>query len=125
MTAELALCTVVSVVVAVEILILLNFRKYGIRLASIIRKALRIIAADSISDHWKEKALLFYSKLMFTYSIRLFYILFLSLSPLLLIGSLSGDFGKNLLLFMLMPSGIFVSTLSAFVYVACRKIIAQ
>jgi hypothetical protein len=122
---EVILGTCFSVVIVLEILLRLNFIECSIRLILIIQKALKIIVADRISDCWKEKALLYYSKLMLTNSIKLFFLLFVSISPIILISFLGGDYEKKLLLFMLTPYGIFVSIFVSFMHLAVRKYIKQ
>jgi hypothetical protein len=90
------------------------------------RKAGGVISAKHVSDTWKEKVLLRYSREILTSSM-------IVLLSLLLIAAVVGladlllraAVGVSLVAALMSPLGLIVATAAAFLYVAVRKRIAR
>lgn len=96
------LLTTVLCVILVEIFVRLPLPVIVLQINVIGRKALRTLSAKSVSDHWKEKALLAYAVSLFVSTLKLAgYLVVLGAVAVLLIfifdnlGAMVGDFITN------------------------------
>ncbi len=106
---------------AVELFIRVPLLTTARKLIATITKSTRIIRSPKISDCWKEKAVLQYSKLTFINTIWLLvYFAFIALC--LIIITLLGDYlSSGFTEYMLSVNGILVTTLIAIGYVFLRR----
>ncbi len=112
---------VFSTILSCELVIRIPFIRsaHDLRLSS--QKAIKIIKSSSISDHWKEKILPYYAVDIAKLSLLTFVYLLFALSPFLLVGFLSGQFGLNVFELISTPASILAITVLAWVYFALRK----
>jgi hypothetical protein len=114
------LTTAISILL-VELLVRLPFRSLFSTVGTITRKALHTLGAKSVSDHWKEKALLAYAGTLFASSMKLFGLL-LIVGLIMTLSILVFDFiGYALGDFMLSWPGILFSSVVATTYFIMRK----
>jgi hypothetical protein len=115
-----------AAVVVVEMILLLPIVERARSMMRFSRKAGGVISAKHVSDTWKEKVLLRYSREILTSSM-------IVLLSLLLIAAVVGladlllraAVGVSLVAALMSPLGLIVATAAAFLYVAVRKRIAR
>lgn len=110
-----------AVVVAVEIAIRLPLLELWRELQCTVKSVSRVVASRKISDHWKEKVLLAYSRKLMVHSLRLLLFLLCILSPLLLALVVANAFGLQLAELMISTPGTLLTLILALVYVMVRK----
>lgn len=115
------LLTVVLCVLLVEVVIRLPFLRVLRELEGILRKAMRVVRARSVSDHWKEKAVPAYAGRMFTATLKLAVLLLavgtLALALIWLFDRLSASYDR----FIVGWAGILFSILVASTYAVLRR----
>lgn len=109
----LLVCCVLSVEVFIRSKII---RRVGDS-ASAAKKAVRVLSTDSISDHWKEKAIQSYAALIFRNSAKVLAILTLALLPFVL----AAWYSPILIDYVLSSVGSVVTLVMAAGYVAVRR----
>ncbi len=87
------------------------------------RRALRAVRSNSVSDHWKEKAMLAYAGMMFSCSLKLAgWLLFLGAGAVLLIITFD-QISRGFSSFIVSWQGIGLSIVFASLYLAVRKLL--
>lgn len=89
--------------------------------AQLAQRSLRVIQAERISDHWKERVLPVYSARMMLATLRLLLVLLVAFSPFFFAAFAASFTELPLLAEMTSLRGILISTLAAFIYVLVRK----
>lgn len=111
----------VGVVIFVELLVRLPLPAVSAALARTASKALAVLRADKISDHWKEKVLLKYALLIARHSLVLFLLLLLAAAPLLCLATLFGALGVPVFGYLYSLPGLLVCTVAGVVYATGRS----
>ena len=106
-------------VLSVELFIRSNFKLIVFSLITVLEKAIKIITAENISDHWKEKIIPLYAIFMFKYSIQSFSILVIIGIIFFLPSFLISDF----IYFSISIFGIIESIIFCVAYLKIRNII--
>ena len=116
------LVSAIMAIVVVEMILRLPIVFRARDMVRFTRKASRLVAAKHVSDTWKEKVLLRYSREILMNSLMvLFYLLLIAAVIGLADGVLRAALGIHLIPALVSPMGIIVATLTAFLYVALRK----
>lgn len=97
----------------------INLKKLINKNIDILRKIYKLITYKKVSDIWKEKILLGYSKFLFLSSLKISLILIIILSIIFLINSIDENFYSLILSF----SGFIKATIIFVAYFYLRKII--
>lgn len=113
--------TIVLSIILVELIIRLPFRSVLSTAETITRKALHTLGAKSVSDHWKEKALLAYAATLFASSMKLFGLILIVGLIVALSTWVSDFFGYELGHFLFSWTGILFSSVVATTYFIMRK----
>lgn len=85
----------------------------------IFKKILKLLQYKNVSDNWKEKALLNYSKFLFISSFKIIFIIGIIFSVAFIIYKIEKNFYFYILSFM----GLFETTILFIIYFYLRKII--
>ncbi|MCR9104244.1 MAG: hypothetical protein NXI15_03060 [Gammaproteobacteria bacterium] len=115
--ALLVLCTLL----AVEGFFRLPLGVQVAQLQLLLKKITHTLSSPKISDHWKEKVLPNYAGQLFLFSIKLFLIVMLAISPFLVLGIIADIAGLEFMRFLASWSAIGASTLLAIAYVFVRR----
>ncbi len=107
--------------VFVELFMRLKVLKRAAVPAQLAQRSLRIIQAERISDHWKERVLPVYSGRMMLATVRLLLVLLVAFSPFFIAAFAASFTELPLLEEMTSLRGILISTVAAFIYVFVRK----
>ena len=83
---------------------------------NLYRKILRVIKSNTISDHWKEKVLPKYARLIFRGSLMLLVTLLLVFSPFIIAIFVTNLLNFNIQGTLASPSGLIATTLFALLY---------
>lgn len=109
----------------VEIFVRLPLKSSLSAINDVASKSFYLVRSESISDHWKEKAMAAYARSMFLATLKLGFLLLVVLIAGSLLLLLAGFFGLNLWGFLLSWLGILFSVVVAFLYLSLRKLIAK
>ena len=110
-----------GVVIFVELFIRLPLLAVCTVLLRIASKAVAVLRAEKISDHWKEKVLLKYALLIARHSLVLFLLILLCVAPLLCLATVFGAFGVPVYGYLYSLPGLLVCTVAGVGYAACRS----
>ena len=113
--------SVVLCVFLLELALRLPFAGIVARASQSGSKALRVVRAKAVSDHWKEKALISYAQTTFRCSIQLAVLLAIVLAAAILLAIALEQFHVGFQSFLLGWRGICFSILVASLYVAMRR----
>lgn len=119
------LLATLGLVLCVELLLRMPLATNLKKSASVAVKAGKVLRSKSISDHWKEKVLLIYSREIFRAALTSFAFLLLALTPLTVIAWSADMAGLSLFNLLFSPLGIAGCTLIITVYLLSRKIIGR
>lgn len=111
----------IATIAAVELVLRLDVGGTIRRLLAVVRKVLRLMKSDTISDHWKERALLAYSGQMFSASLRLLAMLLLAVSPFVVLAAVGTWMDMPLLALLVSGTGILVTIAIACAYLPLRR----
>lgn len=111
----------VATIAAVELVLRLDIADTIRRLLAVVRKVLRIMQSDAISDHWKERAMLAYSGRMFSASLLLLAMLLLVVSPFAILAAVGIWIDMPLLALFMSGTGVLVSIVIACAYLPLRR----
>lgn len=109
---------VVACVLSIELLLRLKFMSYVNSIGRNSNKALHVIMASNISDHWKEKMVPTYAFILLKNSLSILGIFFL----IILVFSAFLVLSSKFLIVFLSFTGITISILISFVYLKLRII---
>lgn len=107
---------VLSSGVSVGTVMSLNLFEHAKAMNGVPEKVLRVVRAQGISDHWKEKVLLGYARKLLRESATVLVLLFVAISPFFLSSIISGLVDSEFLDLVESLPGIFVSTVSAILF---------
>ena len=115
--------TTVLCIILVEFAIRLPFPRIISEISIVSRKAIHILGAKSISDHWKEKVMLVYARCLFTSTIKLagFLIAVIGLASMLIF--VSDYFGAKVGGFIISWGGVLFTIVVATIYFSIRKFV--
>jgi hypothetical protein len=105
----------------VELVLRLNVAGRVHRLLVVVRKVLRVVGSDVISDHWKERAMLAYAGQMFVASLILLVSFIAILSPLAVMAAVGIWIDVPFLALLTDSAGILVSVAIACAYLPLRR----
>lgn len=109
---------VLVAILFVEVIVRTRFLGTASALLTTSNKAVRVMGSKRISDHWKEKAILAYSRHMMGCSLRLALVLAAVGASIYAIGFASQRFADiDLLSYLATWQGIVLATVAAFIYV--------
>lgn len=111
----------VATIAAVELVLRLDIADTIRRLLAVVRKVLRIMQSDAISDHWKERAMLAYSGQMFSASLMLLAMLLLAVSPFAILAAVGIWIDMPLLALLMSGTGVLVCAAIACAYLPLRR----
>lgn len=116
--------TAVLCVILVELLVRMPLPAIISEILLVSRKALHTLGARSISDHWKEKALLAYAGSLFISTMKLAGLLIAVAAAAILLIFTFDHSGFAMSDFLLSGAGMLFSLAAATVYIAIRKFLA-
>ena len=118
---------VIGTIIVVEVVyrLRLKFRQCWIDIVATATQSVKTLRSKTISDSSKEKILRQYAGKLFIQSLTLFGLILLTVSPLGVIVTLNSLNGGSLLQFLLTVGGIFLSIVSATIYVVARKLVTN
>jgi hypothetical protein len=113
--------TTVLCIVLIEFVVRIPLSAVALEIISVSRKALHIMGAKSVSDHWKEKVMLAYAGSLFKSTMKLagFLVTFGAIALLLIF--VFDFFGSSIGEFIVTWIGILFSVVVATVYITIRK----
>lgn len=111
----------IATIAAVELVLRLDMAGTLRRLLKVLRKVLRMMQSDAISDHWKERAMLAYSGQMFSASLRLLAMLLLAVSPFAILAAVGTWMDMPLPALLMSGTGVLVSLAIACAYLPLRR----
>ena len=111
----------IATIAAVELVLRFDIAGTVRRLLTVLRKVLRMMKSDAISDHWKERAMLAYSGQMLSASLTLLAILLLALSPFAILAAVGTWMDMPLLALLMSGAGVLVSVAIACAYLPLRR----
>lgn len=111
----------VATMAVVELVLRLNVAGRVHRLLVVVRKVLRVVGSDVISDHWKERAMLAYAGQMFVASLILLVSFIAILSPLAVMAAVGIWIDVPFLALLTDSAGILVSVAIACAYLPLRR----
>lgn len=111
----------ITTALIVELFFYLPVRRHVQQLINSSRKAVRIVSSNSISDHWKEKALLHYARQIFLFSIYLLLLLPIIFLPVLFADYIASILDRDFIAFLMTAPGVISSVVVAFIYIYIRK----
>lgn len=83
---------------------------------TVYQKTIRVIRSRKISDHWKEKVLPTYARLIFRRSLTLMFTLLFVFSPFIAAISLTAPFNLHIQTTLSSPAGLIGTTFFAVIY---------
>lgn len=113
--------TVILCIVLVELLLRLPVAAIVANIGLVSRKAVGTLAAKRVSDHWKEKALLVYSRSLFVSSVKLGAVLLAAGAAIAAFIYVSDLLGAELFPFLVGWQGLLFSLAVATIYLTVRK----
>jgi len=118
---------VIGTIIVVEVFyrLRLKYRQCRIKIVTTATESVKTIRSITIPDSSKEKLLQRYAVQLFVQSLFLFGLLLLTVSPLGIIVIVNSFNGGNLLQFLLTVGGIFLSIVSATIYVVAKKLVTN
>jgi hypothetical protein len=111
----------IATIAAVELVVRLGIGSTIRRLLAVVRKVLRIMKSDTISDHWKERAMLAYAGQMFSASLMLLAMLLLAVAPFAILAALGAWIGMPFFALLLSGTGVLVCIAIACAYLPLRR----
>lgn len=111
----------IATIAAVELVLRLDVAGTIRRLLTVVRKVLRIMKSDTISDHWKERAMLAYSGQMFSASLMLLAMLLLALAPFAVLAAVGTWMDIPFLALLTSAAGVLVCVAIACAYLPLRR----
>ena len=111
----------IATIAAVELVLRLDIAGRIRRLLTVVRKVLRVAKSNTISDHWKERAMLAYAGQMLVASLTLLTMFFLVLSPLAIAVAVGAWMSVPLLALLMGMPGVLACILIACVYLPLRR----
>lgn len=111
----------VATIAVVELVLRLKVADRIHRLLVVVRKVLRVAKSDTISDHWKERAMLAYAGQMFAASLTLLVLFILILSPVAIMAAVGLWIDVPFLATVMDVAGILVSIAIACAYLPLRR----
>lgn len=111
----------IATIAAVELVLRLDVAGTIRRLLAVVRKVLRIMKSDTISDHWKERAMLAYSGQMFSASLMLLAMLLLALAPFAVLAAVGTWMDIPFLALLTSAAGVLVCVAIACAYLPLRR----
>jgi hypothetical protein len=111
----------IATIAAVELVVRLGIGGTIRRLLAVVRKVLRIMKSDTISDHWKERAMLAYAGQMFSASLMLLAMLLLAVAPFAILAALGAWIGMPFFALLLSGTGVLFSIAIACAYLPLRR----
>jgi hypothetical protein len=112
---------VAGTLAAAELFLRLPLARTARGLLRVAGKVRRTLRSPQISDHWKEKVLLFYARQMFWASLGVFSLMLTALLPLALLAALGTGIGVDLAGRLMEPLGLLVSLAVACGYLLLRR----
>ena len=110
-----------ATIAAVELVLRLNVAGAAHRLLVVVKKVLRTLKSDRISDHWKERAMLAYAGRMFVSSLTLLALFVAALSPVAILAVAAAWLGVPLYALLMDATGIVASLVIACLYLPLRR----
>ena len=107
---------IVACILSIELFLSLKFMSYVSSINRSANKALRVIFASKISDHWKEKVLPTYAFILLKNSLLILGILFL----IILVFSAFTFLSSHFLALILSATGIMESVVASLIYFKLR-----
>jgi hypothetical protein len=107
--------------ILIELLVKISPNKVLSEVSVVARKSLHTLRSKSISDHWKEKAVLMYARSMFISTIKLAGIFFSIGIVAVLLVILFDEIHGGLIEIMLSWTGIVYTVVVTTVYILIRK----
>jgi len=108
-------------IILVEFAIRLPFPKIISEISEVARKAVHILVAKSVSDHWKEKVMLAYARCLLMSTVKLAGILIAVISLAFLLIFVFDYLGGEVGAFIISWGGILFTMLVATIYFSIRK----
>ena len=118
---------VIGTIIVVEVVyrLRLKYRQCWIEIGATVIESVKTLRSKTIPDSSKEKLLRRYTVKLFIQSLMLFGLIFLTVSPLGVIVTVNSLNGGSLLQFLLTVGGIFLSIVSATIYVVAKKLVTN
>ena len=113
---------IVLCIILIEILVRIPIKAVLSEISVVMRKAIHILGAKSVSDHWKEKAMLAYAGALFTSTMKLAGILVTIGVLVFLLIFIFDYFGASIGELIVSWAGILFSIVVAMIYFKVRKI---
>lgn len=111
----------IATIAAVELVLRVDIAGTIRRLLTVVRKVLRVMKSDAISDHWKERAMLAYSGRMFSASLLLLAMLLLAVSPFAILAAVGIWIDIPFAALLMSGTGVLVSIAIACAYLPLRR----
>ena len=111
----------VATIAAIELVLLLDIAGRIQRLLTVVRKVLRVAKSNTISDHWKERAMLAYAGQMFAASLTLLALFLLVLSPLAIAAAVGIWVNIPFLALLMDVAGVLACIVIACIYLPLRR----
>tara|TARA_B100001758_G_C17919873_1_gene357917 strand:+ start:112 stop:477 length:366 start_codon:yes stop_codon:yes gene_type:complete len=108
-------------IITIEIFIFSKFLKLVRKILNNLKKLKKVILSKKISDRWKEKTVLSYSKNLFINSFKILIFLSLIISIFLILSFFFKDFKSWLFSFL----GIIETTVIIIIYIKFRKFVNE
>ena len=108
-------------IITIEIFVFSKFLKLVRKILNNLKKLKKVILSKKISDRWKEKTVLSYSKNLFINSFKILIFLSLIISIFLILSFFFKDFKPWLFSFL----GIIETTVIIIIYVKFRKFVNE
>jgi len=116
--------TAVLCIILVEVMVRAPLQSVISEISTVARKALHVLGAKSVSDHWKEKVILAYAGSLFMSTIKLAGLLVAIGAIAILLLSIFEYSGVRISDFITSWTGILFSLLVAMAYYTMRKFFA-
>ena len=117
------LLTIVLCAVLVEIVLRLPFRAPLLAVLRSSNRAIHVVSAKTVSDHWKEKAMGAYARKTFAASAKIAGLLAVALGAATLLVLAFDFFSDGYQTFVVSWNGLGVSVVAVSIYFAARKAI--
>jgi hypothetical protein len=108
------------IAICIEIALIVHIEKTAGRVQECMTVSLGTVNRKGVSDHWKEKLLLYYAGRMFAASLKLGGLIFLIFTPALLLYYLGGRLDPAIPPFFISPKGLIFSTVLSVAYLPIR-----
>ena len=105
---------------AVELLLRLPIARSVTRLRETLARATATVRSSTVSDHWKERALTAYARLMLSVSVTLFLLLLAVLTPFVVAAPLAYLAGQDILEPISSAGGTAATSAGAILYAGLR-----